>query len=97
MTPLLESATYVEGHTVHLRFADGVEADVDLSAEIWGEVFEPLQDPAVFRQFSLDKELNTLSWSTGADFAPEFLYERATQQGLACAEEAQGTGMKECE
>jgi len=77
MTPVLESALYVHGHTIHLRFTDGVEADVDLSDEIWGEVFEPLQNPEVFRQFSLDKELNTLTWSTGADFAPEFLYERA--------------------
>jgi hypothetical protein len=77
MIPKLESAIYVEGHTIRVRFADGIEANIDLQTEIWGEVFEPLEDPDVFRRFELDKELNTITWSTGADFAPEFLYEKA--------------------
>lgn len=77
MIPKLESAEYVTGYTIRLRFADGTEGDVDLKDELWGEVFEPLQDPAVFRRFRLDAELNTLTWPSGADLAPEFLYERA--------------------
>ena len=40
-------------------------------------MFEPLRDEEKFRRFSLDTELNTISWDTGADLAPEFLYERA--------------------
>lgn len=80
MIPKLESAEYVEGYTIRVKFADGTEADVDFTAELWGEVFEPLKNPDVFRQFRLDKELNTVTWPSGADFAPEFLYEKATQQ-----------------
>jgi hypothetical protein len=83
MTPCIESALYVSGYIIHLKFADGTDAKVDLESEIWGEVFEPLRDPARFRQFSVDKELNTITWDTGADLAPEFLYERAAQQALA--------------
>jgi len=45
--------------------------------ELWDEVFEPLKDPGLFRAFRLDRELNTACWPTGADLAPEFLYERA--------------------
>lgn len=75
MTPKLLSAEYVAGYRVLLRFEDGRAAEVDLENELWGEVFEALRDPAVFKQFRLDEELNTLSWPTGADFAPEFLYE----------------------
>jgi len=78
MIPKLESAVYVAGHTIHVRFNDGTEADVDLQGEIWGEVFEPLRDPEVFRRFRLDLELNTVSWPTGADFAPEFPYQKAS-------------------
>lgn len=76
MIPRLESAEYVEGYTIHIRFGDGTEADIDLTTEIWGEVFEPPKDPEVFRRFALDEALNTVTWSSGADLAPEFLYEK---------------------
>jgi hypothetical protein len=79
MTPKLESAEYVGGYSIRLRFADGRAGEIDLTGELWGEVFEPLKDPAVFRTFRIDPELNTISWETGADLAPEYLYERAAQ------------------
>ncbi|MGA7616855.1 MAG: DUF2442 domain-containing protein [Thermoanaerobaculia bacterium] len=68
-------ANYVKDYVIHLRFADGSEGDVDLSAELWGEVFEPLKDPALFRSFTV-AEYGTIAWPNGADFAPEFLYAR---------------------
>jgi hypothetical protein len=77
MVPKLESAQYVGGYVIRLKFADGTEGNVDLKDELWGEVFEPLKDPEAFRQFRLDRELNTITWPSGADLAPEFLYERA--------------------
>jgi hypothetical protein len=83
MIPRLESAEYVAGHAIRLRFADGTEGVVDLKGELWGEVFEPLKDPAVFRSFRLDRELNTVTWPSGADLAPEFLYEKAAAQQAA--------------
>lgn len=76
MTPKIQSAEYVSEHRIRIEFADGTKGVIDLSSELWGEVFEPLADPEVFRQFRLDAELNTLTWPTGADLAPEFLYER---------------------
>jgi hypothetical protein len=60
-------------HRVWLRFDDGVDGEVDLSAELDGEVFEPLRDPEYFARFVVD---DTLLWSNGADFAPEFLHQR---------------------
>ncbi|MBI4618533.1 MAG: DUF2442 domain-containing protein, partial [Planctomycetes bacterium] len=86
MIPLLESAEYVTGHTIRLRFADGTEGEVDMKDELWGEVFEPLKDPEVFLQFQLDRELNTLTWPSGADLAPEFLYEKAAAQQADAAD-----------
>ena len=74
MIPRLESAQYTAGYRIHLRFADGCQGEVDLERELWGEVFEPLRDPTVFRAFILDRELNTLVWPGGADLAPEYLY-----------------------
>lgn len=44
---------------------------------------EPLKDPDVFKRFRVDTELNTISWETGADLAPEYLYEKTAQPGVA--------------
>ncbi len=68
-------ARYVKDYTIRLRFADGTEAEVDLSDELWGPVFEPLKDPEFFRQFEV-AEYGTIAWPNGADLAPEFLYAR---------------------
>ncbi len=69
-------ARYVRDHVIWLRFEDGAEGEVDLSSDLWGPVFEPLRDPEYFRTFVVSPDLGTVSWPNGADFAPEFLYER---------------------
>ena len=72
----VSDARYVRDFIVWLRFNDGTEGEVDLKDELYGEVFESLQDVTQFRLFRLDPELNTIAWSNGADLAPEFLQER---------------------
>ncbi|MBF0229582.1 MAG: DUF2442 domain-containing protein [Desulfamplus sp.] len=67
-------AKYIDEYKVWLLFNDGAEGEVDLSSELYGEVFEPLKDKAIFKSFNL--EGHTLSWNNGADFAPEFLREQ---------------------
>lgn len=67
------AAKYVEDYRVQLSFNDGSNGEVDLSNELDGEVFEPLKDKSFFQSFVV--EGHTLSWSNGADFAPEFLKE----------------------
>lgn len=80
MNPEIESAEYVGGYKIHIRFTDGMAGTVDLKDELWGEVFEPLRELAAFRQFSIDPEFRTICWPNGADLALEFLYEAAAQQ-----------------
>ena len=69
-------ARYVRDHTVWIRFKDGSEGEVDLSAELWGPVFEPLKDVQYFRSFKI-AEYGTIASPNGAYIAPEFLYEKA--------------------
>jgi hypothetical protein len=76
MLPRLISAAYVRDFTIRVHFSDGCEGDVDLSQELYGEVFLPLRDAGYFKQFKLNPDLHTIVWPNGADFAPEFLYEQ---------------------
>lgn len=77
MSPTLKEAEHIGSYRLRLTFSDGKVGDVDLEHELWGEVFEPLKDPAVFKCFRIDHELGTVVWPNGADFAPEFLYQAA--------------------
>ena len=76
MIPAIVEVRPLEDFCLWLRFRDGACGTLDLRAELWGPVFEPLRDPALFRQARLDPELETVTWPNGADFAPEFLYDR---------------------
>jgi hypothetical protein len=76
MIPRVMHAEYLGEYNIRLRFADGAEGDVDLSSELYGEIFVPLKDKNLFRQFSIHPEFGTLVWANGADIAPEFLYEK---------------------
>jgi hypothetical protein len=71
----IKEAKYLHDYTLWLRFNDGAEGEADLSAELDGEVFEPLKNVDMFRNFQVDPDLQTIVWENGADMAPEFLYE----------------------
>jgi len=65
----------VKGFELSLEFSNGSVKRVDLSNELYGEVFEPLKDPQFFSRVQVNPETGTIEWPNGADFAPEFLYE----------------------
>lgn len=66
-------AEYLGDYRISLVFNNGKSKTVDLSDKLVGKVFEPLKDKKIFRNFSI--KFNTIEWSNGADFAPEYLYE----------------------
>jgi hypothetical protein len=72
--PRVTAVRYMHDHVLWLQFDDGLEGEVDLSDGLRGPIFEPLLAPAAFREVRL--EFGGLAWSSGADWAPETLYER---------------------
>lgn len=83
-TPLLIDAKPLEGYVVHVRFEDGLIADVDLSYLLdYGGVFEPLCDLRYFRQLRANPEAGTIVWPNEADVAPETLYTHAQRCAAA--------------
>ncbi len=75
---------HVGSHVLRLAFNDGSVREVDLSGELFGEVFEPLRDPDVFARVYLNPDTGTIEWPSGADLAPEFLHAVGREvQGVA--------------
>lgn len=66
---------YLGDYRLKLTFGDGSVKAVDLQDELWGEVFLPLRDKALFQQVFIPEVGDTIEWPNGANFAPEFLYE----------------------
>lgn len=76
LPPDLIEAVPLEKHEVHLRFADGLAADIDLSYLLdYGPVFEPLRDVEYFRELRITEFGDTIEWPNEADIAPETLYD----------------------
>ena len=70
----INKAEYLGDYRLRLWFNNGKVKDVDLSDSLKGKIFIPLQDKEFFKRFSI--RFNTIEWENGADFAPEYLYEK---------------------
>lgn len=69
---------------LRVTFADGTSGEVRLrrfieNPQVVGTVFEPLRDPEMFRRVSV--ELGAVAWPTGADLAPDAMYDAIRTQG----------------
>ncbi len=79
----VDGVKVLDDYHLYLKFNNGEEGIVDLKPELFGEVFEPLRDPALFRQVYLTGR--TVEWPNGADFAPEHLLALMQQKALVTA------------
>ncbi len=71
------------GYRLWLRFDDGVEGEVDVAGLVRFEgVFEALKDPAVFACVTVNSDLGTVVWPTGADLDPVVLYQHVRQSAI---------------
>jgi hypothetical protein len=73
--PRIISVQPLQGYRLAVHFDDGTEGVVEMQDRLFGPVFEPLQDPAVFQQVFVD-EFGAITWPNGADLAPDALHER---------------------
>lgn len=62
-------------HRVWLRFADGLEGEIDLSELAGKGVFASSEDPAEFAKVFVDEDTGTIAWPGGIDLAPDALYQ----------------------
>lgn len=70
----------LKAYRVRIRFSDGVEGEVDLSALVGKGVFAVWNDPEQFAKVFIDPESHTLAWPGGIDLCPDTLYQDVTAQ-----------------
>ena len=71
MEPKLKSIEFLDAYVIRATLDDGTTNDLDFEPHLWGPMFEPLKDVAVFRSGKIDPESQTVVWPNGADVAPE--------------------------
>ncbi|MBC7105884.1 MAG: DUF2442 domain-containing protein [Firmicutes bacterium] len=84
----VRSAYPVAPHHLILEFETGEYRVIDMRPFMEGPVFEPLKDPAFFRQVRADPDARTVVWPNGADVCPDVLYARSVPLELPDGREA---------
>lgn len=69
------SVDHLGGYRLRVSFDDGLTRELDLEPVLEGELYRPLRDPGVFAEVSVDPEVHTLVWPSGADFDPAILHD----------------------
>src|SRR5437867_2049014 len=74
--PRITAAQPLEPYRIRLTFSDGTVGTVDLAPHIVGRsgVFRLLNEPAFFREVSVDREAGTIVWPNDVDLDPDVLY-----------------------
>lgn len=81
----IRAVQHLGGYSLRLEFSNGEVRAVDLTGELWGQMFEPLRDVGLFSQAYVDLEAGTVCWPNGADFAPDTLYAKGSPVETAAA------------
>ncbi len=69
-------AKYENDYKIWVKFNNDESGIIDLSDDLWGDIFAPLKNTDLFRKFKISDVMNTIEWENGADLAPEYLYSK---------------------
>ncbi len=64
----------LRNYRIWIKFSDGVEGEVDLSALVGKGVFSAWEDVDFFNSVFVDPESHTIAWENGIDLCPDNLY-----------------------
>lgn len=78
LTPDITAVEVVRHGVLRLTFADGLSGEVDVLDRMRGPVFAAARTPEGFAKVEADPETGTVVWPSGADLAPDTLYERVS-------------------
>lgn len=65
----------VAPYTIRVWFDDDTTQTINFEPVLYGELYSPLRELALFEQVRLDEERRNLIWPNDADFDPWMLHE----------------------
>ena len=71
----VKSFENVGPYTLRIDFDDDTSQVIDFSHILEGELFGPLREQSLFNKVSIDPEVHTLVWPSGADLDPATLHD----------------------
>ena len=71
----------LDGLGLFVRFADGLTGEVRFTSEYLTGVFEPLKNPAFFKQVYLDH--GAVAWPVQIDLAPDAMCREIKEKGVS--------------
>jgi Protein of unknown function (DUF2442) len=71
----------VGAYNVSVHFDDGVSQRINFEPVLFGEMYGPLRELALFNKVKIDPEVHTLVWPNGADFDPATLHDWPAYEG----------------
>ncbi|MBL8821814.1 MAG: DUF2442 domain-containing protein [Planctomycetia bacterium] len=74
----VKSFQTVAPYTLHVQFDDQTDQVINFEPVLFGELYGPLRELALFNQVKIDLEVHTLVWPNGADFDPATLHDWPT-------------------
>jgi hypothetical protein len=78
LTPDITAVEVLRHGVLRLTFADGLSGEVEVLDRMRGPVFEDARTPEGFAKVKADPEIGTVVWPSGADLAPDTLYQRVS-------------------
>ena len=68
------NATYIKDYIIAVEFNDNTKGEVNLKDSLTLPIFYPILDIETFKKFKLNGW--TIEWENGADFSPDYIYEK---------------------
>ena len=79
----INQVQYLGDYRLKLWFDNGKIKEINLEDELYGNIFAPLKDFQFFQKVYVNEETQTIEWPNGADFAPEFLFDKGEEIQIA--------------
>ena len=79
-------AELLEDYKIYIEFNDGLRGVIDFHAKLMSdhrEIIRELIDKDRFKAIKIER--HTICWDNGVDFAPEYLYEKTSNENKKAA------------
>ena len=80
--PTVVNASAIDEHTLLVMFTDGKTKKYDVTPLLDNDIFEPLRNPDLFRNFQIESSGYAISWNSEIDISEYELWRNGVEEPL---------------